>query len=132
MGCSRKPKKRPANDSPLCLKGVHAGAARHQQLLGGGFAVIDAFEPGFPVGHFVDFVEHQQWRLRVPALVDDERSVGRDVVVQVLPALLRNQLAAERGFAHLARAGEEHHFVGQVGLHTVIKVAFHIAILRLF
>jgi hypothetical protein len=42
-----------------------------------------------------------------------------------LAPLLRHELAAERGFAHLARTGEEHHFVGQISLHTVIKVAFH-------
>jgi hypothetical protein len=34
--------------------------------------------------------------------------------------MLGDQLAAERGFAHLAWAGDEHHFVGQIGLHSVI------------
>jgi hypothetical protein len=63
--------------------------------------------------------------LGAPTLFQDEGPVGWHVVVQVLAALLRHQLAAERGFAHLARACEEHHFVGQIGLHTVIKVAFH-------
>jgi hypothetical protein len=57
--------------------------------------------------------------------VGDQRTVGRNVVIEVLTALLRNQLAAERGFTHLARPCEEHHFVGQISLDTVIKVAFH-------
>jgi hypothetical protein len=39
--------------------------------------------------------------------------------------LLGNELAAERGFSDLARASQEHHFFSQVGLYTVIKVAFH-------
>ena len=43
-----------------------------------------------------------------------------------------NQEFQWRGFTDLARAGKEHHFVGQIGLHTVIKVAFHAAIFRLF
>jgi len=73
----------------------------------------------------VDFTQHQQRRLGAPELVQDERPVGWHVVVQILPALLRYELAAEHGFAHLARAGEEHHFVDQIGLDTVIEVAFH-------
>ncbi len=125
--------KEPARQGFAALpESVHAGAARHQQLLAGGFAVVHAFEPGFRVGHFVDFIQHQQRRLRVPALVEDQGPIGRNVVVEVLPTLLRNQLAAESGFTHLARTGEEHHFLGQVGLHTVVEVAFHVAILRLF
>ncbi len=57
---------------------------------------------------------------------------GGDVVIQVLPPLLSDQLAAERGFADLTWASEEHHFLSQIGPYTVIKIAVHTAILRLF
>jgi hypothetical protein len=48
-----------------------------------------------------------------------------------LPALLGDELAAERGFTDLAWASQENHFLSQVGLQTVINVAFHLVILRL-
>jgi hypothetical protein len=48
-----------------------------------------------------------------------------------LTALLGDQMAAERGFPDLTWAGQEHHFLSQIGPHTVIKVTFHHAILRL-
>ena len=51
----------------------------------------------------MDFTQHQQRRQRVPALVQDDGPVGGHVVVEVLPTLLGNELAAERGFADLAR-----------------------------
>jgi hypothetical protein len=47
-----------------------------------------------------------------------------------LTALLGDEMAAERGFSDLAWASQEHHFFGQVGLHTVIEVTFHSVILR--
>ncbi len=67
-------------------KGVYAGAAGDQQLLCGGFAINNAFEPSFQVGHFVDFIEHQQRCQWVSALVQDDGPVGGHVVVEVLPA----------------------------------------------
>lgn len=71
-------------------EGVHARAARHQQLLGGGFAIDHAFDPGFTIRHLVDFIQHQHWCLGTPALAQDQRPVGRHVVVEVLAALLRD------------------------------------------
>jgi hypothetical protein len=63
--------------------------------------------------------------LGAPELVQDEGPVGGNVAVQVLPTLLGDQLTTERVFADLARASQEHHFLGQVSLHTFFKVAFH-------
>jgi hypothetical protein len=70
--------------------------------------------------------------LRVPQLFAHQGPVGKHVVIQVLATLPLYQLPAKRGFAHLARASEEHHFLGQVGLHTIAKVTLHGLILRLF
>ena len=79
----------------------------------------------------MDFIEHQQRCPRVPALVQDQRPVGGHVAVQVLPALQGDQMATERGFADLSGTRQEHHFLGQIGLHAVIEVALHGAALRL-
>ena len=77
------------------------------------------------------FIEHQERRLRAPALTHDDGAVAGNVVIQILAAALRDQGTAQRGLADLARAGQEHHFAGQVGLDAVIKITFHTRILRL-
>jgi hypothetical protein len=50
----------------------------------------------------------------------------------MVPALPVDQLASERGFAHLARTGEVNQFLGLIGLQSIIKAAFHARFFRPF
>jgi hypothetical protein len=65
-------------------EGVHACAARHQQLLVRRFAIDHALEPRLPRRHLVDFVQHQQRGAVSPALAVDDGPVRGHIEVQVL------------------------------------------------
>ena len=77
----------------------------------------------------MNLVQHQQLGLGAPSRARDDGTVISHVVVQVLALSCLEQHLAERSFTHLARAGDKHHFFGEVALYMVIDIALHATIL---
>lgn len=99
--------------SDCCLEGC--GNAGNQQGLGRGLGVDHTLEPGFPGGHFVDLIEHQQRRRRISRLTQQHRPVHRHIPVEVLgPLKALPQLPGQGRFTHLAGAGQHHGLAGQI------------------